>query len=58
MSDRNSSVRTARICVRIHPALKLDLSRLASQDSRTLSQYIEKLLEEHIAERDIDPAST
>jgi hypothetical protein len=33
---------------RIRPALKAKLEKLAKKDRRTLSAYVEKLLEDHV----------
>jgi len=34
--------------LRVRPALKAKLEKLAKEDRRTLSAYVEKLLEDHI----------
>jgi hypothetical protein len=34
--------------LRVRPALKAKLEKLAKQDRRTLSAYVEKLLEDHV----------
>jgi mRNA-degrading endonuclease RelE of RelBE toxin-antitoxin system len=34
--------------LRVKPALKAKLEKLAKQDRRTLSAYVEKLLEDHV----------
>jgi hypothetical protein len=34
--------------LRVRPALKAQLEKLAKKDRRTLSAYIEKLLEDHV----------
>jgi hypothetical protein len=41
--------RSAPISYRIRPSLKAELERLAADDRRPLSQYIELVLEEHVA---------
>ena len=40
--------RNAQMTLRIKPALKAKLERLAKIDRRTLSAYVEKLLEDHV----------
>ena len=40
--------RSAQMNLRVRPALKAKLERLAKEDRRTLSAYVEKLLEDHI----------
>jgi hypothetical protein len=44
--------RIAQINLRVRPGLKAKLVKLAKQDRRTLSAYIEKLLEDHAVEQD------
>jgi hypothetical protein len=39
--------RSAQVNLRVRPALKAKLEKLAREDRRTLSAYIEKLLEDH-----------
>jgi hypothetical protein len=39
--------RTAQMNLRVRPALKAKLEKLAKEDRRTLSAYVEKLLEDH-----------
>jgi hypothetical protein len=34
--------------LRVRPSLKVQLEKLAKKDRRTLSAYIEKLLEDHL----------
>jgi hypothetical protein len=34
--------------LRVRPALKAKLEKLAKEDRRTLSAYVEKLLEDHV----------
>ena len=41
-------VRNAQLNLRVKPALKAKLERLAKEDRRTLSAYVEKLLEDHV----------
>jgi predicted HicB family RNase H-like nuclease len=41
--------RSAQMNLRVRPTLKAKLERLAKEDRRTLSAYVEKLLEDHIA---------
>ena len=41
-------VRNAQLNLRVKPALKAKLQRLAKEDRRTLSAYVEKLLEDHV----------
>ena len=40
--------RSAHMNLRVRPALKAKLEKLAKEDRRTLSAYVEKLLEDHI----------
>ena len=40
--------RSAQINLRVRPTLKAQLEKLAKKDRRTLSAYIEKLLEDHV----------
>jgi len=41
-------VRSAQINFKVRPTLKAQLEKLAKEDRRTLSAYIEKLLEDHV----------
>jgi mRNA-degrading endonuclease RelE of RelBE toxin-antitoxin system len=43
--------RVAQINLRVRPSMKLKLEKLAKQDRRTLSSYVEKLLEDHLIEQ-------
>jgi hypothetical protein len=40
--------RSAHMNLRVRPALKATLEKLAKEDRRTLSAYVEKLLEDHV----------
>ena len=40
--------RNTQLNLRIKPALKAKLDRLAKQDRRTLSAYVEKILDDHV----------
>ena len=40
--------RIAQINLRVRPSLKAKLEKLAKQDRRTLSAYVEKLLDDHV----------
>ena len=40
--------RIAQINLRVRPSLKAKLEKLAKQDRRTLSAYVEKVLEDHV----------
>jgi hypothetical protein len=40
--------RNAQLNLRVRPALKAKIEKLAKQDRRTLSAYVEKLLEDHV----------
>ena len=44
--------RIAQINLRARPSLKDKLEKLAKQDRRTLSAYVEKLLEDHVTEQE------
>ena len=43
--------RSAQMNLRVRPALKAKLEKLAKKDRRTLSAYVEKLLEDHVKSR-------
>jgi hypothetical protein len=43
--------RNAQLNLRVRAALKAKLEKLAKEDRRTLSAYVEKLLDEHITEQ-------
>jgi|HubBroStandDraft_4_1064222.scaffolds.fasta_scaffold1118271_1 hypothetical protein len=43
--------RNAQLNLRVSSALKAKLEKLAKEDRRTLSAYVEKLLEEHVGGR-------
>jgi len=43
--------RIAQINLRARPSLKAKLEKLAKQDRRTLSAYVEMLLEDHVTEQ-------
>ena len=43
--------RSAQMNLRVRPALKAKLEKLAKKDRRTLSAYVEKLLEDHVNQR-------
>ena len=40
--------RSTQINLRVRPALKAKLEKLAKEDRRTLSAYVEKLLEDYV----------
>jgi hypothetical protein len=40
--------RNAQLNLRVRPALKAKLEKLAKEDRRTLSAYFENLLEDHV----------
>ena len=40
--------RSAQVNLRVRPALKAKLEKLAKEDRRTLSAYVEKLLEDYV----------
>jgi hypothetical protein len=40
--------RNAQVNLRVRPSLKAKLEKLAKEDRRTLSAYIENLLEDHV----------
>jgi hypothetical protein len=46
--------RNAQLNLRVRPALKAKLEKLAKEDRRTLSAYVEKLLEDHIDQLDVE----
>jgi predicted DNA-binding protein len=44
--------RIAQLNLRVRPSLKAKLEKLAKQDRRTLSAYVEKMLEHHVTEQE------
>ena len=40
--------RNAQVNLRVRPSLKAKLEKLAKEDRRTLSAYVEKLLEDYV----------
>ena len=40
--------RNTQVNLRVRPTLKAKLEKLAKEDRRTLSAYVEKLLEDHV----------
>jgi predicted HicB family RNase H-like nuclease len=44
--------RIAQINSRVRPSLKAKLEKLAKQDRRSLSAYVEKLLGDHVTEQE------
>jgi hypothetical protein len=44
--------RSTHMNLRVRPALKAKLEKLAKEDRRTLSAYVEKLLEDHVIEQE------
>ena len=40
--------RNAQVNLRVRPSLKAKLEKLAKEDRRTLSAYIENLLDDHV----------
>jgi mRNA-degrading endonuclease RelE of RelBE toxin-antitoxin system len=40
--------RSTHMNLRVRPTLKAKLEKLAKEDRRTLSAYVEKLLEDHV----------
>jgi hypothetical protein len=46
--SRRTVARTAAISVRVEPELKQAVDKLAEEDHRTLAQYVERLLIEHV----------
>jgi hypothetical protein len=50
--------RDAQLNLRVRPTLKGKLEKLAKQDRRTLSAYVEKLLEDHVRERAYRPGTS
>ena len=40
--------RNAQLNLRVRSAIKAELGKLAKEDRRTLSAYVEKLLEDHV----------
>jgi predicted transcriptional regulator len=45
--------RNAQLNLRVKSTLKAKLEKLAKEDRRTLSAYVEKLLEDHIAAQEL-----
>jgi len=48
--------RSAALNVRIRPELKAKLEKLAAQDRRTLSAYVELVLEQHAEDPSAKPS--
>jgi hypothetical protein len=46
--------RNAQLNLRVRPALKAKLEKLAKEDRRTLSAYVEKLLENHVDQLNVE----
>jgi hypothetical protein len=46
--------RSAQMNLRVRPALKAKLEKLAKEDRRTLSAYLEKLLEDYVKSLQVD----
>ena len=46
--------RNAQLNLRVRPALKAKLEKLAKEDRRTLSAYVEKLLEDHVGQLNVE----
>ena len=44
--------RNAQVNLRVRPTLKAKLEKLAKEDRRTLSAYVEKLPEDHVIEQE------
>jgi hypothetical protein len=44
--------RIAQINLRVRPSLKTKLEKLSKQDRRTLSAYVEMLLEDHVTKQE------
>ena len=44
--------RNAQLNLRVRPTLKTKLEKLAKEDRRSLSAYVEKLLEDHVTEQE------
>jgi predicted transcriptional regulator len=52
MGAMTMMIRETSINVRVANELRAKLEKLAAEDHRTLSSYVEKLLKQHVAERD------
>jgi hypothetical protein len=50
-------VRSAQINLKVRPVLKAKLEKLAKEDRRTLSAYVEKILEDHVKSAGQHPRS-
>lgn len=46
--QKSSDTRNARLGVRLHSDLREALERLADEDGRSISQYVERILAEHV----------
>ena len=44
--------RNAQLNLRVRPTLETKLEKLAKEDRRSLSAYVEKLLEDHVTEQE------
>ncbi len=49
--QKNSETRDARLGVRLHVDLREALERLAEEDGRSISQYVERVLVEHVRQK-------
>ncbi len=49
--------RTAAISVRVEPELKAAIEKLGEDDHRTLAQYVERLLIDHVKARGVKTES-
>lgn len=48
---KSSDRRDARLGVRLHSDLREALERLADEDGRSISQYVERVLAEHVRQK-------
>ena len=46
-----SETRDARLGIRLHANLRDALERLAEEDGRSISQYVERVLAEHVRQK-------
>jgi hypothetical protein len=51
--QKSSDTRDARLGVRLHSDLRQALEHLADQDGRSISQYVERVLAEHVRQKSI-----
>ncbi len=51
-------MKNAVLSFKVEPEFKKALERLAKQDNRSLSNYVQNVLKNHMADKGIDPTPT